>query len=97
MQEIHFKDVPLCYCYPKDDDYVWLVTDYHDWGYEGSGEAVGLRVDGQTLDIWNLNHCSCYGPFDNSFETITVDQFRESVLDGVESNSLTEKVLELLA
>ena len=41
-----------------EDQYVWLVTDYHNYDYEGDGEAVGLRLGG-SLDMYNLGHCSC--------------------------------------
>ena len=43
---------------------VWCVYAYTMDGYEGSGEAVVLRDTGD-LDIYYLNHCSCYGPTDN--------------------------------
>lgn len=45
------------------DDYVWIITDYITGDYYGDGEALGLRKDGK-YDIWNLGHCSCYGPFE---------------------------------
>lgn len=60
MQVIHLNDstsdVP-------SQEYDVLITDYEIGDYCGSGEAVGIK--GNTVDVYNLSHCSCYGPFDN--------------------------------
>ena len=76
----------------------WVVYWYDlDW-YDGSGQMVALRKDGQ-LEVLNLVHCSCYGPLDGWGGTlITVENFfrkAESIHDD-DYSRLNGKVAELL-
>lgn len=81
-------------------DFIWLVYWYQDGGYEGSGEAVKLGMDGK-LYVANLGHCSCYSPCEDGFKGkgFTIDQFKES-LDSVhgliEYKEIRDKIMELI-
>ena len=44
-------------------DFVLCVTDYECGSHEGDGYALVLRPD-WTVELLNLSHCSCYGPYD---------------------------------
>lgn len=59
---------------PVGDNYVWLVYDYETGDYCGYGEAVALDKDGN-IHIWNLGHCSCYGPFEESAEVVSKERY----------------------
>lgn len=75
----------------------WIVVFYENYGYEGSGEAVGYR-DGK-LYVKNLGHCSCYGPVEDGFGEFSVEDFREaldSIHSYIDTPGVEEKVLELL-
>lgn len=48
---------------PKEIE--WVVYDYEHEPYEGSGYAVAKF--GEALLVYNLGHCSCYGPLDKPF------------------------------
>lgn len=78
-------------------EYEWFVYSYESGSYDGSGMGVGLRND--VLHVYNLGHCSCYGPCEASPEVYTVQEFfeSESVLDfgGVPAPVMC-KVRELL-
>lgn len=83
----------------NQDSFVWFVYYYSCDGYDGSGEAVALGKD-NLLYFYNLGHCSCYGPLDNAFSTMTIEDFhakKESVLDEIHIKEVREKVEELLA
>lgn len=80
-----------------EKDYVWVVYHYENYGYEGEGELVGF--DGENLDIYQLGHCSCYGPLDSSPETISKDKYLNSTnaLDtDTRYGNVREKVLKLI-
>jgi hypothetical protein len=57
-----------------------FVSDYESDYYEGSGTAILLTEDNR-VEIYNLGHCSCYGPLDyGPCETFdSVNKFKESV------------------
>jgi hypothetical protein len=58
--------------------YVWMITHYENYGYEGSGYGAALRKDG-IVEIANLGHCSCNDPSDDwhmgTAEKIPLAQF----------------------
>lgn len=89
MLEFHFDEevsVP--------DNYEVFVSDYHIDSYEGYGEAVGIK-DGYAY-IYNLSHCSCYGPIDDGpHEQIPLDTYINSALVSV-SDNVYKKSIELL-
>jgi hypothetical protein len=91
MKEFHFGDDPRGY------DAQIVVTDYECGSWEGSGSALTLENDG-TVRLHNLGHCSCYGPWENSFdEWANLDALIEdskSVLCTV-SQEMLDKLLEL--
>lgn len=104
MQVYHLNDD----CGDPDSggpEFLWIVTDYEAGSYDGSGDAVGLTVDGK-LYTTSLGHCSCFGPWEAgwdqhssaSWNEITRDQLLdESAVGGLRlSGRLEQKVLELL-
>ncbi len=72
----------------------WVVVDYTEEGYSGSGEAVGLGKDGK-LYVLGLSHCSCDGPGDSDSWTPVPDNWQDQFCDW--SDELYTKVKELLA
>lgn len=56
------------------DLYVWAITWYEGGDYDGGGLAVSLRKDG-SVDVWDLGHCSCYGPLEGPSETVSLEKF----------------------
>jgi hypothetical protein len=67
--------------------YVWVVTHYENYGYEGSGYGAALRKDG-IVEIACLSHCSCNDPSDDwhcgSAEKIPLNEFL--IYDEVDPN-----------
>ena len=93
------KDYDLAYV--KEDGYEWLIYWYEEGYYDGSGEAVALRKDGQ-LVIKNLGHCSCYGPMED-WETgatiVSVGEFlkpKDSVHDITVMEAVMSEARKLL-
>lgn len=76
-----------------NDMYDILVIDYESDGYNGYGCAVGIK--GEYVDIYNLSHCSCYGPFDDGPNQISLKTYMESALVDVPDN-VYRKSVELL-
>lgn len=79
------------------NDYDWFVYFYESGSYDGCGEAVGCK-DG-FLYIYNLDHCSCFGPTEGNPEKVSVDKVFAS--DDVLGTDITrkdvkDKVAELL-
>lgn len=86
--------------FTEDDRYEWVVYEYTEDWYEGYGEAVALRKDG-LLCIFNLGHCSCYGPLDewpNPGEVQTVQDYIRPIESAIDerSNPIVEKIRELV-
>lgn len=82
------------YGLPSDKGYRWIVHWYQEGSYDGDGEAVAF--DGEKLHIYNLGHCSCYGPFEQGYQgSVSVEDFRESAIVHVRKE-VAEKVEELL-
>lgn len=50
----------------ENSDIDWIIYDYEDYGYEGSGWAL-VRNKNDIYLLYNLSHCSCYGPLDNTY------------------------------
>lgn len=86
----------------ENQDFEWVVFWYEDGGYDGSGEAVGLRKQDGLLYVKNLEHCSCYGPMDGGLESgglFTVEEFlnhKDNVLDFDARKEIKDKIAELL-
>jgi len=83
--------------------YDWVVYWYENYGYDGSGEAVGLLDGRRVLEIFDLGHCSCYGPLEDwqygKWRVVSVREFmasREEVLCHWERLEVSRKVVELL-
>lgn len=75
----------------------WIVHDYEYSDYSGGGYAVCKC--GDELLIYNLGHCSCYGPLDDPHEgkVLVRDWFSTDIHSMPElSRALVEKVNELL-
>lgn len=95
LREWDFREV-------KAEAYKWIVYDYQDGGYDGSGVAVAYKEENGLLYIKNLGHCSCYGPMD-SWETecyvMTVAELlrdKDSVMDFDCKDAIKNKVRELI-
>lgn len=85
-----------------DEKFVWMVINYYNEGYEGYGEAVALGHDGM-LYFKGLDHCSCYGPFEElengQFEKVSVEDYlkSDSIHDtDTENSKIRNKVIKLL-
>jgi hypothetical protein len=79
------------------EDYEWLTYAYYVDTYEGGGEAVAYK-DGK-LYIYNLGHCSCYGPLEGSPDVMTVEEWlnNNNVLNpDIHYGEVKDKVCELL-
>jgi len=77
---------------------IWTVAHYTEQEYDGKGESVSLMPDG-TLLIHDLGHCSCYGPLEESGDTVSVADYLESassVHGYVTNHAVDAKVRELL-
>lgn len=93
------------YDLPGEDNqqFEWVVVDYHDDGYEGWGEAAALCKEDGLLYVKNLGHCSCYGPLDGGLEAgdkYTVEKFlgdKDDILTYDAGNAVKAKVAELLS
>ncbi len=105
MMKIYCLNEEACYAPGEADEqfdhYEWLVYDYWDQdGYSGDGEGVALGKDG-LLYVYNLGHCSCYGPFD-SFGShdggITVEKYLETENDATDpfNQKVRDKVKKLM-
>ncbi len=88
----------------KDERLDWMVYFYKNEGYDGSGEAVAGKDE--LIYLWDLSHCSCYGPLDG-WETCdlakatrqTVAEFlepKESIFDVDCKAVIRAKVTELI-
>lgn len=85
-----------------NEKFVWMVVDYTRFDYEGYGEAVALGHDGM-LYFKGLDHCSCYGPFEElengQFEKVSVEDYlkSDSIHDtDTENSKIRNKVIKLL-
>lgn len=85
-----------------NEKFVWIVVDYTRFDYEGYGEAVALGHDGM-LYFKGLDHCSCYGPFEElengQFEKVSVEDYlkSDSIHDtDTENSKIRNKVIKLL-
>lgn len=56
--------------------YKKIVYYYTSEAYEGYGELIALSNENM-LYVYNLSHCSCYGPMENGGpdETLTVQEY----------------------
>jgi hypothetical protein len=45
-------------------DYTDFIYLYYEGCYDGSGYGIGIHPD-KSFDVWDLSHCSCYGPLDS--------------------------------
>lgn len=80
----------------------WAVVAYYTEPYEGSGQMI-IKV-GDALRLYNLGHCSCYGPLDEgfdddpkTFDVFTVEEFLSGNIHKCsEYKSVNDKVRELL-
>ncbi len=78
--------------------YRWAVCHYTNGGYEGHGYMVAMGTDGR-LYVWNLSHCSCYGPLDDGPTITTVSEYLkpdETIFTDPAEDALKAKVAELL-
>lgn len=77
--------------------YKWIVVHYESGCEEGQGEAIALGLDG-FLYGFNLDHCSCYGSFENSGEKISIEEFVKGPDNHIDNDyvDVRTKVLELL-
>ena len=76
-------------------DVDWFVYWYENGYYEGNGFAVAKR--GNELELYNLGHCSCYGPLENNpFDKISIERFLEGRVTDNIPEEVSTKVLELL-
>lgn len=64
-----------------EEGLIWFITDYEYGNYDGSGSAVGF--DGTDLLVYNLGHCSCYGPLESSPDKLSVERYKETRHDAL--------------
>ncbi|MCE5269526.1 MAG: hypothetical protein LLG00_16745 [Planctomycetaceae bacterium] len=78
-------------------DYDWVVHNYDAGDWSGSGTAAAYK-DGQ-LFMWNLGHCSCYGPTDDGPQVVDAASIDWSSLHSLAEldNDVRVKVEELLS
>ncbi len=78
----------------ESEGFDWIVTDYHQGSWEGSGYAYGFRKD--KLYSTDLGHCSCNGP-ETSWEEVDIKNFlSDNVNYESKGLNLELKVMELL-
>lgn len=54
------------------ENYKAVLYDYHiDW-YEGEGQAICV-LDENICHVYDLSHCSCYGPLESNYTITTLD------------------------
>jgi hypothetical protein len=94
QKEFEYKNI-------NSSKYKWIVYFYKIGSYEGHGQLVALNKN-KTIYIYDLGHCSCYGPLSNwgNGDTMTLDEFIEwktSVLCNISHDIMTEidKLLDL--
>jgi len=86
----------------KQEKYKWIVYEYENGGYDGSGHAVAMDQDG-LLHCKDLGHCSCYGPMDSwetGCSTMTVEEFlkdKDSIFDYDCKDEIKKQVRRLTA
>ena len=49
----------------RDDGYDEIIYHYIDDGYDGEGQLIALHTASERIYVYNLGHCSCYGPVDD--------------------------------
>ena len=83
------------------EDFNWIVHNYENGTYDGVGYAVALKDT--TLYVYNLGHCSCYGPFDDGSQgfinSFSVQDFltSEDIFVGrIDDEKVRNKVKEVL-
>ena len=89
LHQYDFDELPL--------GYEWIVYDYEREPYEGGGYLVAKL--GIELFVYNLGHCSCYGPLDKPFaQKLTVSDWLSPDIHncGHLPASIANKVQELL-
>lgn len=59
----------------------WFITDYESGCWDGCGAAVGF--DGVDLLVYNLGHCSCYGPLEGGPDKLSVERYKETRHDAL--------------
>lgn len=77
MQIINVNDEMSDWCYTYIEEYDVFFTYYMDGYYDGSGQAIGINNDG-TCHVYNLGHCSCYGPLEGTPDVTTLDELLNS-------------------
>jgi len=81
--------------YDKSSEYEFVIVDYAQGSYDGRGIAVGFKADG-TVDVYNLDHCSCYGPYEHGPEKVlTREEFlnvRENDIDMPDRKRLEDDI-----
>ena len=79
--------------------YDYVVYSYECGFYDGSGQAVGIDISKQEAHIFDLSHCSCYGPTDGNrlHSSMPLSDFvGEHVLSHEVYEAIFEKILVLL-
>lgn len=66
MIVIHLFDEPSLYAMRDQINNVLIMVDHYEAGcYDGMGWGLVLNKDG-SIEEYNLGHCSCYGPYEDS-------------------------------
>jgi hypothetical protein len=87
---------------PGDLYAILAVTDYSCGAYDGYGEAIALEDDSGQLvvRVYNLSHCSCFGPLENAaIESCTLTEYqekRDNVLGSIASSTVRAEFDKLL-
>ena len=89
----------LCESRLKDfESFDWIVHNYKIGDWCGDGCAAALKDS--ILYIYNLGHCSCYGPFEfGYFDSFSIQEFlySEDIFTGIiNDDKVRNKVMELV-
>lgn len=96
MREYHNNDDPGSYGLSYYDT---VITDYQSGSYDGSGEAFCIYdKEGVTMiDVYNLEHCSCYGPWDNGvFDSFPLSDYLAGKVGTDSSSEYINKMMREL-
>lgn len=98
MTVIHLFDEPSLWEMKDRIDNVLVMVDHYESGcYEGRGWGLVLNKDG-SIEEYNLGHCSCYGPYEDSHKMWkSKEEFLDDCSSVISMNSPQEVVDAFIA
>jgi hypothetical protein len=74
-----------------------FVYHYTEGDWDGSGDAVGYNPATKQVEVYDLSHCSCYGPLeDPPCFCCDVEEFDNNALWGSGNSAVDARFLEEL-